>query len=128
MKTTLLLFIIAFALKSFSQSQMEGKLFDRKYFLDHPPTAKVYGEQSEMLQQEYGSEFLAANGRYVQVYNYASYYQWFFKFHADKFPNHKLYSNLFYKRKQQELYAFIKERHAKIKLLSSNLNNKLSAK
>ncbi len=114
MKAAIFVLLIFFSLSTFAQVQLKSQLLSYSYYLDNPPEYKVFGEQSDMLKQEYGAEFLSVGARYVQVYNYASYYLWFFQFYASEFSDLKDYQGYFDRRDKERMFRYIQSNKRKI--------------
>ena len=120
MKAHFFILFLLLTLSGLAQDVPKNKLLNHDYYTQNPPAYKIFGEQSKMLKKQYGAEFLSVGERYVQVYNYASYYNWLFQFHANLFPDKEDYEKYFIKRNSDRMFSYIKINKTKINKITNS--------
>lgn len=122
--------LFIFALHIRAQENLQYNLLSRKYYLEHSPDFKLFGDRSKALSEEYGDEFLSFETQYVQVYNYATYYKWFFKRFESVFVDCETYDFYFRERDTENMFMYISQKQSIITLLllNSKVVSRMNAK
>ena len=118
MKPFLLTFLLAASMLTVHAQELKYNMLDRDYYRSHQPTIKLHGVESAKLQSTYGTEFLVVDGIYMQVYNYASYYRWFFKRFDFLFGDPVIFERFYEKKDIDGMYEFIAARKTQIEMLN----------
>lgn len=109
-----------------AQGSLRYNLQNRKYYIENTPEFKEFGSKSKLMTEEYGDEFLVYSSRYVQVYNYATYYKWFFIRFSAVFSDHKVYEDYFRSRQTTEMYRYISDHKSVIDAILTDTNKAVS--